>query len=91
MALPNLSAFLFLMNLHLKKDGVRFVTLEKLVELKLASGMTASDRLKDLADVQELIKVRGLDSEFAEKLDPYVREKYSELLRGVEESTSKFE
>lgn len=43
-------------------DGVRFATLEKLVELKLASGMTAPDRLKDLADVQELIKIRGLGS-----------------------------
>src|SRR5438094_5136107 len=39
-------------------DGVRFATLEKLIELKLASGMTASDRLKDLADVQELIKIK---------------------------------
>src|SRR5256714_6010199 len=52
-------------------DGVRVVTLEKLVELKLASGMTAPDRLKDLADVQELIKVRGLSSDFTEKLNPY--------------------
>jgi hypothetical protein len=33
-------------------DGVRTITLEKLIELKLASGMTAPDRLKDLADVQ---------------------------------------
>jgi hypothetical protein len=43
---------------------------EKLIELKLASGMTAPDRLKDLADVQELIKIRGLSRDFAEKLDP---------------------
>ena len=49
-------------------DGVQVVTLEKLVELKLASGMTATDRLKDLADVQELIKIRGLNSDFAERL-----------------------
>jgi hypothetical protein len=67
-------------------DGVRFVTLEKLVELKLASGMTAPDRLKDLADVQELIKVRGLGRDFAERLDAYVRERFLELLRTVEES-----
>jgi hypothetical protein len=60
-------------------DGVRFVTLEKLIELKLASGMTATDRLKDLADVQELIKFRHLDSSFAERLNPYVREKFVEL------------
>src|SRR5437868_6772854 len=61
-------------------DGVKFPTLEKLIELKLASGMTAPDRLKDLADVQELIKIRGLSSEFAERIDPYVREQYLALL-----------
>ena len=65
-------------------DGVRVVTLEKLTELKLASGMTAPDRLKDLADVQELIKVRGLAADFAEGLNPYVREKFLELWRAVE-------
>jgi hypothetical protein len=66
-------------------DGVRVVTLERLVELKLASGMTAPDRLKDLADVQELIKTRGLGAGFAEELNPYVREQYLQLLRGVEQ------
>jgi len=65
-------------------DGVKFPTLEKLIELKLASGMTAPDRLKDLADVQELIKIRKLAHAFAEKLNPYVREKYLELLKAVE-------
>jgi hypothetical protein len=69
-------------------DGIRFVTLEKLVELKLASGMSAPDRLKDLADVQELIKIRNLDADFASKLDPYVREKYRELEAAVRNSTS---
>ncbi len=64
-------------------DGVKFPTLEKLIELKLASGMTAPDRLKDLADVQELIKIRDLSSEFANKLNPYVREKFLELLEAV--------
>lgn len=65
-------------------DGVQIVTLEKLIELKLASGMTAPDRLKDLADVQELIKLRGLASDFAQALNPYVREKYLELAVAVE-------
>ena len=36
-------------------------------------------RLKDLADVQELINVRHLQADFAEHLDPYVREKFLEL------------
>jgi len=67
-------------------DGVRFVTLEKLIELKLASGMTAPHRLKDLADVQELIKIRGLQPEFAERLDPYVRDKFVELAETVKQS-----
>jgi hypothetical protein len=73
-------------------NGVNVVTLEKLVELKLASGMTASDRLKDLADVQELIKFRGLPRELANKLNPYVQEKYLELWDAVEHgSTNAFE
>jgi len=70
-------------------DGVRIVTLEKLIELKLASGMTAPDRLKDLADVQELIKARGLASDFAERLNPYVQEQYRQLWRAVEQGRQK--
>jgi hypothetical protein len=65
-------------------DGVKFPTLEKLIELKLASGMTAPHRLKDLADVQELIKLRSLSSDFAEKLNQYVRGKFLDLLGAVE-------
>lgn len=67
-------------------DGIKTLTLEKLIELKLASGMTAPHRLKDLADVQELIKVKRLDKAFAEKLNPFVREKYLELQKAVEDS-----
>jgi hypothetical protein len=67
-------------------DGVKFVTLEKLIELKLASGISAADRLKDLADVQELIKIRKLDADFAVRLDPYVRAKYLELEEAVRKS-----
>jgi hypothetical protein len=68
--------------------GIQFVTIEKLVELKLASGISATDRLKDLADVQELIKARPLRREFAERLDPYVREKFLELFEAVEQNKS---
>jgi hypothetical protein len=70
----------------LEIDGIQIVTFEKLIELKLASGMTASDRLKDLADVQELIKIRDLHAGFAERLDPYVRDKFLELCESVEKS-----
>jgi hypothetical protein len=61
-------------------DGIRYVGLETLVELKLASGMTNPGRIKDLADVQELIRTLRLDAPFAERLDPYVRSKFAELL-----------
>ena len=54
---------------------------QKLVELKLASGMTAPHRLKDLADVLELVRAAKLTSDFAGGLDPFVREKYLELWR----------
>jgi hypothetical protein len=63
--------------------GVKTITLPKLIELKLASGMTAPDRLKDLADVQETIKARGLGEDFADRLDTSVREKFRELARAV--------
>ena len=64
-------------------DGIRTVPLETLINLKLASGMTDPGRLKDLADVQELIRLKELDALYAEKLHPYVREKFLELHRGV--------
>jgi hypothetical protein len=72
-------------------DGIQIVTFEKLIELKLASGMTAPHRLKDLADVQELIKIRRLQPEFAEQLDPYVRGKFLELYETVKQSRSESE
>lgn len=62
-----------------KSHGISYIKLENLVELKLASGMTAPGRLKDLADVLELIKLLDLPADFSRKLDPYVREKYAEL------------
>ena len=64
-------------------DGVNTISLEKLIELKLTSGMSAGDRLKDLADVQELIKLKGLDADFASKLNEFVRAKYIELYEAV--------
>jgi hypothetical protein len=67
-------------------DGIRYVSLPSLVELKLASGMTNVGRLKDLGDVIELIKALGLTEQFAEELNPYVRGKYLELWLAIRES-----
>ena len=60
-------------------DRVALLPLPRLLELKLASGMTAPHRLKDLADVLEVIRRLGLPADLEEELDPYVREKYREL------------
>ncbi len=67
-------------------DGIRFVNLSTLIELKLASGMTNPGRLRDLADVQELARILKLPNEFAQKLHPYVRDKFEELRAAVTES-----
>lgn len=64
-------------------DGVRCVSLPALVELKLASGMTGVGRLKDLADVEQLIQVLRLGRDLADRLNPYVRGKYLELWDGL--------
>jgi hypothetical protein len=63
---------------------VRFITLEKLVELKLASGMTAPHRLRDLADVQDLIIALDLPLELEEKLDASVRAEYRRLWQAAQ-------
>ncbi len=58
---------------------LRVLGLPTLVELKLASGMTNPGRLKDLADVQELVKTLRLPRDFAGQLDPFVRDQYDTL------------
>ena len=65
-------------------DGIRFIRLENLIELKLASGMTNPNRLKDLADVQELIRTLRPPRALGEKLHEYVRAKFFELWDGLE-------
>ena len=63
--------------------GKMFVNFVKLVELKLASG-SVTHRLKDLADVQEAIKVLKLSLELSDKLDASVAGIYRELWEGVQ-------
>jgi hypothetical protein len=55
------------------------VALEKLIELKLASGTSAPHRLRDLADVQDLIVHLGLPLEPAHRLDRSVQDTYRDL------------
>ena len=60
-------------------ESIALLPLPRIIELKLASGMTAPQRMKDLADVRELIKATHLAREVADQLDASVREKYVEL------------
>ncbi|HEY5923639.1 MAG TPA: hypothetical protein VIV11_18285 [Kofleriaceae bacterium] len=61
--------------------GVRFslLPIPRQLELKLASGISAPHRMKDLADVLEWVKHAKLPRELADQLDPYVRDKFLEL------------
>jgi hypothetical protein len=66
-------------------DQIRVVGIHYLIELKLASG-TAPGRLRDLADVQELIRHMKLGADFADRLDQSVRDLYQRLWREVNEA-----
>jgi hypothetical protein len=57
----------------------RLLSLERLVEIKLASGMTAAHRMQDLADVIQLIKRGRIPKEFVSQLDASVHAKFLEL------------
>lgn len=60
-------------------DGIRFADTRTLVEMKLASAKSAAHRIKDRADVLELIHLLGLDASWADQLNPYVRAEFKEL------------
>jgi len=61
-------------------DGVRFPTMEALVEFKIASGVWGH-RHQDLGDVQNLIRIHGLGEAFAHRLPPTLRDRFLTLLR----------
>jgi hypothetical protein len=61
--------------------GARFslLPMPRYLDLKLASGMVAPHRGKDLVDVQELIRSANLSRELSSALHPWVRDKFLEL------------
>jgi hypothetical protein len=70
----------------IEKDGIHLLRIERLIELKLASGLSAAHRIRDLGDVQELIRVLRLPREIADALDPSVQEKFLDLWEAVRQS-----
>jgi len=70
-----------------RRGGIAFVPLPKLVELKLASGMSLLDRAKDIGDVVELIHAAGLPRALVDELDSSVQAKYLELWDATRQRT----
>lgn len=67
-------------DVSITSDGIAYVNLPTLIDLKLASGMTGGmHRIKDFGDVVAIIKARSLPADFAEQLNPYVRSRYLEI------------
>jgi hypothetical protein len=64
---------------NMEEDAVRVINLQKLLELKPASGLSAGSRLRDLADVQDLIMALNLPLELADRLDPSVSPEYRRI------------
>lgn len=63
----------------IRGEDVMLLPVKDLVELKLASGLTNADRMKDLADVQELIRAASLPLELVDELSVMVQPKYREI------------
>jgi hypothetical protein len=60
-------------------DGIPIVKLPILIELILASGMTARHRPRDLDDAIQLIRVNKLPRDYAHELNPYVATTYDQM------------
>jgi len=66
------------------RDGVQVARLPVLITLKLASGISAPHRLRDLADVLELIRLHDLPPSYADDLDPYVQPEFRKLWQAAQ-------
>lgn len=64
---------------HVLIERLRVVPLGKFIELKLASGMTAPHRGRDLVDIQDLIRSVKLPLALGEQLDESVRIGYRKV------------
>ena len=59
--------------------AVAMLPLASLIELKLAAGMTAPARTRDLADVVALVRAGKLRRDYGAAFDPWVRARFDEL------------
>ncbi len=70
--------------------GIKYVGLPTFIELKLASGISAENREKDLIDVGELIRAVQLPQSLAENLNPFVRDRYLAIWRKVNAKPTRY-
>ena len=69
---------------EVRGESLPYLNLKTLLELKIASGMTAAHRLQDLADAIQLIRINALPQNYTVELNPFVREKFSELWQSAQ-------
>ncbi|MEO8497369.1 MAG: hypothetical protein ABI614_20050 [Planctomycetota bacterium] len=65
-------------------DGIPYISLATLLELKIACGMTTTHRPRDLDDVIQLIRANKLTLDYADQLNAYVQDKYRELWQAAQ-------
>lgn len=72
------------------RGGIQVLPLPRLIELKLASGMTGAGRMKDLGDVEQLISMRAIPRDLANQLHDYVRARYLEIWDSLHQSARRY-
>ncbi|TWT91929.1 hypothetical protein [Neorhodopirellula pilleata] len=72
------------------EDGLPYLTLQKVVEMKLACGMSAPERLQDFADVISLVKANGLPESFGGTLNPYVHDAWIDLWKRAQITSGEY-
>lgn len=69
---------------EIRDESLPYLNLKSLLELKIASGMTAAHRPRDLDDAIQLIRINSLPLDYSGQLDPFVREKFIELWQAAQ-------
>lgn len=70
--------------LEVRDESLPYLNLKSLLELKIASGMTAFHRLQDLADAIQLIRINALPRDYSGQLNPFVQDKFIELWQAAQ-------
>ena len=70
--------------LEFRDDSMPYISLATLIEMKLASGMTAPHRPRDLDDVIQLIRANKLSRAYIDTINPYVHDKFLEMWQAAQ-------